>query len=118
MVTQFIQESSYSLPYDLIELSLDVFDKIKLPEKRSKRSEQIIEFSIQVLDNLALALKKNVLVSSESSYKIWFHLVQMIQEKVLFNNLCKKYEAISILAFNVMKRVVLNHPFEVEAKNF
>ena len=36
----------------------------------------------------------------------------------MFNPICKKYENASIQAFNVMKNMILNHPFEVEPENF
>lgn len=37
-----------------------------------------------------------------------------MQEKVIYNLMTKRYEITSIQAFNVLKNLALNHPFEVE----
>lgn len=70
------------------------------------------------MDNLGLSLSRQVLINEESKQNLWFKIILTLQEKVLFNPQTKKYEMTSIQGFNVIKNMVLNHPFEIEAQNF
>ncbi len=44
-------------------------------------------------------------------------MIQNLQEKVLYNTNTKKFKNVSIQAFNVLKNLAMNHPFELELKN-
>lgn len=58
-VTQLLLDLSPLLPYDLINLALDVFQKLSLPRQVKERDTLIqltMESSISVLDNLTYAL--------------------------------------------------------------
>lgn len=58
-VTQLLLDLSPLLPYDLINLALDVFQKLPLPRQVKERDTLIqltMESSISVLDNLTYAL--------------------------------------------------------------
>ncbi len=85
-ITLYLCDLSTQIPYDLINLSLDVFSKIHLPKKNCYNQEIIFDLAITVLENLAHALSKQRLINDETRFDLWFKIVQMLQEKIIFNS--------------------------------
>ncbi|CDW90832.1 sec7 domain containing protein [Stylonychia lemnae] len=117
-VSQLLGEFSSQLPYDQIQLAIEIFEKLHVPNTKSQHTQQLLENAIQVIDNLGLALQRQILINEENKLEIWFKLIQTLQEKILYNQVTKRHEIVAIQGFNVVKNLVLNHPFDIDTKNF
>lgn len=77
-----------------------------------------MEFASQIVDNLGKALSRQKIMNDETKQDIWFKVIQVLQEKVIFNPILAKFEEIIFQSFNVLKNLAMNHPFDLEQKNY
>eukprot|EP00347_Sterkiella_histriomuscorum_P023819 403333278 len=116
-VSNHLAGNSSALPFDQISLALEIFQKIQIPNVRIPQSERILENMIFTMDNLSIALQKQMLMSDEAKRDHWFKMISIMQDKILFNPVLRSFEMTSIQCVSAIKNLALNHPFQIEKES-
>jgi hypothetical protein len=79
------------LPFDLINLALDIFTKVSLPVECREKSQTLIhvfEGAIAIMESLLFSVSRHKAMSEDAKQESWLRILSIMQERILFNPLC------------------------------
>lgn len=73
---------------------------------------------LSIYENLFSAIHKPHTINDEAAFDVWFKLIQLLQEKIIFHPTFKFFEELPQRSFNILKNAVLNQPFEISDQTY